>query len=903
MAIKVKHRKSLQTEFCFHNPEACNKNSCSTNKNFALLRSDISDIDKIQGCMFKGVGNSIKTILATIISDQREVFKEDFNMSDTTLKIITDETFQKVHTCVDQKIKNHTKNNTYRESFLKNAEPLFHINSNQFTEAIILCTKSIESNMAQVFATLLISNIDTVKNLSENNGKQSFYNEILNKGALNFAEKTTKKSIESCIEAQLEHTGLVKISVAACRPLVEMYTAKEVIAASLSKGLTAANIPILNNRALVNEYNTCANTAITRTENDMYNKNSKSPILDAKTANDYLSNNHEFYGCIKNSISRASKIMAKQGVTALYDEFNKDLISPEYLLELRPKITTIIQSCFDKKLNKIKSWPDFITANEEDFLKKTEKECTQAATEYTLPKIMIKEVGHILTPLNSSTISDLNLTKVTTDLKRKYGISLPAEKHEEILKLSYRRFLIRNPNKKVEDFIQSFVDSTQLSIVENIKNGIVEGIIEKDKGFNNLENLRADLSSQCLNDIYNLHKDSLALLITRINAMPKTDEPKVGLKTYFIDLLHNGFIHARSNNQYDDYIKKLNMACSNSKDLDKLSDLVDTNLGDDILISEIGTQVKTAFSGIAMEQCYDELKIMKIRISDKSAGILCSLNKVSEDDLDSLILNSSPKSDGVYLNFIGSRKNDSLDLVAKNFTEAKVQKLFGKNRNVLDYIYGNFSDIITNDSQKKEKLVIMAMENIFDDRSNNSFASDFIEIQLVAAIGLGGYKEAITEVNNNIDQLGVVDSLFSDRIVIKAKSSLDARWKPGGIKYYLNWKNLSEDKKRELTSSVINMNIFPRMNALVSKDESTKLAKNLRDKVVNHLSTHKVFENPEYKSKDKKSVTLRGVPLVIPSNNSEKLSFIEMLSHDITKEVTSSVKSDVYDDVINIIFD
>lgn len=894
----MSYRKDLKAQFCKKNPIECKKTGCNTNKNFGTLRSDIKDMGMIQACLFKGITNAIKPILSKIIKSQQEEFKDSFSMSDTTVKLMSEEAFKKIHQCTDKKIKSRA-NKEYPESFTDNIEALYFVNSKEYTQSILECSKGTERVLTGLFSKMLITNMPVVKEAFKGKNKVHIYDQTYNQKAYSFATKATEKALDKCLSAQKKRVTEVKTSAISCKPIIEMEVGKGIIKESLSQTMKKSKVLPKTNRIIVNSFNTCADFAILTATESMFNKSAYTPILDPKSADNYLNKNHEFNDCVKSSIVRVSKVVTEKTLQDMEVNLSSRLKDPLSFKYLTPKLKQKVTRCFEKKFETINSWGHFQAFNRDNGIEKLKDTCTEVATNYALPKIMLNETSITLNGLRDSGITEITTSDLSLALKKEYNLNvdLPSKNGDEkVILEAFKIYQKQNPKAAIEDFITKYSETAKKATVGEIGTGILDGLISESLPGFDFSDLRRTLPKSCLFNIFNDQQKNLDILIKKINEKSKgAPKPQKNLKVFFINLLQKGLIWSKQQGRYEGFIKKLSDMCTSPKKYRDLKMFAKAGIADDVILGVIEDKVHTALKENASNQCYDEIQRQDIKLETKLLERLCSTNLMSPSEhitfKKELLEGAISRDEKSILDFTLNRKRDFLKQIRSELGRNDLEEMFYKDREVLNYIYDNFDKVVLKEPKTMENLVLKSVDKIFKDKSKTSFASKFAENQIVSAIGITGLSKGKDTIKSEIQKLGFIKSMFKEKIKPEANNEFYKRWNHNGVSHYLNWEGTPQEKREELIEQLVTSNIMPRIDSKISDSQEAKRKDAMVLKIQNHVGTYPLFKNPKYKE------NLIGRARAVQNMHKvkKKLSFTEMLAHDLKTGVTQNVKESIWD--------
>ena len=899
----IKYRKNLEKDFCRTNPTECKKQGCGKTKNFGTLRKDIKDKNIVQACLFKGITLAIKPILKKIVLAQRDEFKDKFAMSEKTANKISDHAYNNIHHCADKKIKKLARKN-YTSKFTKNVEALYHVDTKEYTKAVLECSKQTELDLTKLFAKMMITNMEIVNKTFKDKKSVILFDEIYNKGAYDFADRAASNALSRCLSAQRERVGLTKTSAISCQPIIEMEAGKELIDKALESTMVKANVDILKTKTILKDFQSCTDRALASGAHSMFNKNSEHPIMNPEQGKEYLNKNHDFYECIQDSILKVSMEVTDQSLDDMENKLNSKepkLKNPLYFKSLKPKLKSIVSRCFNNKMSEIKSWKEFQDFNKSKGLENLKTKCTEIATNYALPKIIISETEEQLFPVVETKISDISISKIALMLKEKYKIKISQKSrngNEQIILEAFKKYQKINPGKDIEQFIKSYSKDAQIVTIDSIRDSILENVISNSKPGFDFSDLGEALPTSCLNTIYTDQRENLNKLIKMIKDAPKEKgAPKKNLKLFFSDLLQKGLIWSQQQGRYYEFVEKIKDLCQNPQNYKDLQSFAKMGIADDMIMNVIEVKVKEALTKAAVKQCYDELEKQNIRLPIQTQTMLCSEKPMTNQELKAfkqiLFSSASSPEERAILDFTLNRKFQFMYQIHNDIRRSDLEEMFYKDRTTLEFIYANFDKIASKNEETINKMTLISAKKLFEDKSPNSFASKFSENQIVSAIGITGIPQGKESIKAKVENLGLIKGIFKDTIKPEAKKEFFNRWNHSGVSHYLDWKNLPQVKRETMINELLRTNIHPRLDNSLTEDERDIKKLPMIVMVKDHVKNYKHFKNPKYNTKAigraKVSQKMKGVK--------EKLSFTEMIAHDINIGVKDTIIDSMLDSI------
>ncbi len=888
----IMHRKKIENAYCSKNKKACSMLGCKKIKNFLTLRSDITDMNKIQACLFKGIANSIRPLLKKIITVKKDSFKNDFDLSTNTVNSLSETAFNDLYSCTDKKVK-EISNKNYEEGFTHNIEALYHITTKEYTKVLSECSKNSEKELTAFFAKMMIINLEAVKKMFPSKVTKILHNKEVNVSTDIFAMKIAKKALNSCLMYQKKKVTIMKSSSIMCKPIIEMEAAKKLVASSLRLGMDEAKVPKQKITKIINKYLKCSSKAIEKANESYFNPKSKNPIVSIEDSNQYLNLNHSFFNCLPPAIESTSQAATFATLTEMEKEILPQLDDKDFFYKLKPEISKKVRGCFTNKIKNIKSWNSFLKFHDQDGVTKLKEKCTEKATEFALSTITVNETNKKLSMLRDLNLTAFTMKNISSLLKKSYQLkSKPATNDLKVVTEAYRSFPKKEDGSEVSDFVKDYTQKVQLNVLSDIRINILEELLKNSSPRYDFSDLEKSITPTCLNKLYEFNKENIKHITELIEKnTPANPEEKKDLKKYFIDVLQKGLIRSKESNRYEAFINNLNKICSRPEDFKDIKDLTMTGIADDIILGQLGERIRTYFINTAESQCYLELENEKISLKEKSKKELCSRTNSKDGPHEKFMAGLRKevltKSKWHFLNFISKRQRKSIKMIQEKLSQSHIDRLFYTNPGVLKDIFDHFDLIVSNDPKELEKVTIKAVNRLFEDKSISQFASDFVELQLVSAIGIKGLPIAKKEAEHRLSNLKFYENPFIGDIAIRTESELHKRWNFEGVAHYLNWNNLPDYKRKELINGLISSNIEPVINSNITDKRRIRREESYVKKVESHVKTFGAFKNPEYNSyPDQKT-----------------LSFSEKLAYDVKKSITEAVTESIEQSLRNTVKD
>ena len=905
---RIRQRKALEKEFCDNNKEECKKDECSSVKNLLTNRNDISDMEIIQACVFQSFHVALEPTLDKIIRGQKENLSQYIEMNEKAIKAVTDSSLKTLNQCADEKLRKKANQSrlTEESTYANDLEMLYNIHSDDFMKIITECSRLTEEAQIKDFIAIIIDQVTLVKKTFGTNEELEILGIKVDKGSHKFSEDIIAKALPVCNEAQFfrakKYPGQV-VSSLNCTPLVEMEAGQAIIEVTVKDTLKEYGIDH-NDNSIIEDMNSCVKKAKDNFLEKLLNKNHPKAILNSDDADKYLKENHEYYGCIKKTVLDITDLLANDVLDQTFADLGSDIKDIGYLKGLKGPIITRLKTCFKKELNTIATWPKFLEYNNDDGLTTLQNRCIEEVTEYALPKVIINE-----TKAQVAELYDIKLTSpqefdqiyiglldsIQKDMRTNYDLSIKANK-EKVLELAYIKYRDSHPYSKdiVNDFVNYFSEKAEPTIIAGVATPILDGVIRLGKPRYNFSNLKENLPPKCIASFYQQNTDKIDQLIKLIEKHEKPDaKPIEDLRAEFIDTVTLGLIRAKKQGRYNQLMQNLKKVCANPDNYKDLSKLVATGIGDDLLLSQLEETIIESFEEIAVKQCKESLSKhnLQLQILSYHQTQICEGKLTSHDQLEKIKKNinlyiTDPKSRSM-VDLILYRKYDTNKLIKDKMKDKGfIDKIFYKDRTTLDYIFKNFDTVIAGEPKISEQLEVIAVGQLFKDKTTGSFADQFVESQLVFSIG----DKAFEKVDAGIDKLlkDVENTSFwqspkkyatKDLIKAYAKPTFHELWNYEKIKEYIGMENTNIADRKKLVQSVYDNAVITELDSSVTESEKLNRSQILEDEIDAHLKANRIHNNPNFKRKK-----------IVSKDNKKYLNFEEKISYDIEDKVTEKVK-------------
>lgn len=856
-------RLGLKEEYCAANPSECDENSCTGSVNLMSGDPNTSDSQVVQGCVMESIFTSIKPLLNSLIVDQKEAFKDDFELTDEKVEIFTERTWDKLVQCSTKKVLNAQRLNpddysideiTHNRSLLQNTMP------NDFEAIVGACAEVAETSVSRDFVSQLLLNQPDLMNTFQDDELIERDGQMYPKALVDNVDGIIRGSFDVClakqnyiINVEQNRNSLVKTNPLLCTPHVEMAAAKLVIEKSLKDTIDKFNLNQSSSAFnALSLFNSCAREAITNAQNAIGANpaSTLTPINNESDATSYLEKNNDFYNCTENGIVKIAEIVTEKSIENISKEMAGQIQNISYLNGLKDDAANIVSSCFRNKLQReAGNWKKFGEFNAAGGLDSMQVECEKEATEYVLPKIIVKETGSLLLALKSEGVIKNNtevgniIARAAYDLRQKYGISLPSGiKSSEIVNYSLAKAYsahMQTKGNSIDSFISEYESITMSHSVDSIHDYLRAKVNQRVAPQNYNDFFQA-VSPECITKLYSKFKPEITEFIDDMNSMP-SDPNALSLIDTIIETVVSGVQYSKAlgSTAYANQKNKLKQVCRNMNSYSSPRQLAATGAFDFIIKSNIQKEVITTFEDLAVKQCREEIKSFVPSSTASERRNACRWSDPYNQRLarDRILQKTSTRKNEIP--FIYDRFDKMKDVIADHlkYTRKFNQTMFRENPSpIINYVYDNFSDVMTNKTSVKNRINGMVTEKLFADMSSTSFADDFAEVQLVSGLGIAGYSEARDGITvQSVDSsVGGWDwAVNKNKVVRKSKAILQQKWNPTEISRRFNWSGVSYSQRRKLITAMYNGNVRP---AALGQAENSDLA---ADAITSHVEDYK----------------------------------------------------------------
>jgi len=822
---KIHYRASLKINFCDTNPHLCPENSCSSSVNYLSLDETSTDTQRVQGCVVQSMTKSIKPYLEKIIEEQKETFKDDFDLTPKMTKSLSESTWSDLTSCLNDKLDS-------KESILDNPKALRSIDTALFEKYVGECGDFAQQKVSRKFVSLILLNNDALK-VAYSDGSSSV-DEYGIERSNNLIAVTQKVITDAYTPCMNSISGSKDATL--CTPSIEMKAASMVIEKSLSQK-NPENRPELN--LIIKEFRACTNQSLDNSFKNIQNSTSATPItskLDAKT---YLDRNPEFFRCIQTSIADSSYIIAGVEFEKTIGTSLERVKNKTYLKNQKSLVQAEIRECFNSELEKIgknKPWESFLTFNKNDGLTTLQNKCEKRATSLVIANVVIKEAISALDPLvsnkffnNRNQIFNI-LTIKANALKAKYSIEIPSSvKQNDRTHYIFRNALLSHlkEGKTTESFLDDITKNLESDTVGVIHQNLIQKVAEPQ--------FSSSFDKACLFGLYKITQTDTKPSDDPISMDKLTDYLKVGIKVY----------KEQGNLYYKNKMDEIKKECRDINKFSNNSEFQKSHFYELI----IKGQIQTLFKDQLQKGILDNLREKISELEDPYKDIkLLHANKM----LTSMekLLNNAMTSKRLYSNL---------------FTDNKVMKF------ALDNIEG----LLNSSESEKKGLSKILISKMFGDAD---FADSFVKIQVLGNFGVSAIEQTFEQATKGKKLLWGSITLGSNAGKKAAETYFNNL---ANIENLIDWERIPKSNRSIMINSVINDGVlatvekgtFPsKMNQFFSNKETQEKVDESVDRITNGYKNYS-------KNIEKEARNLAATFIVNPFTKAQRIEFFKAKLH------------------------
>lgn len=830
---RLASRKSLKKSYCQEHPSQCHGKSCDEKINLLSGDPSIEDSKVVQACVMKAVlTGGVRPLIGELISGQKENLKDMFELTPELSRNFSDKTYEQLLSCANKKLGSAQAGSSTNypdpanPPILTDLRLLQQTSPTEFEKTLKSCANVAQAEVAKDFFALALAEQDAFaqayKSSEGATDRQTMEREIQN---------ILASAYNPCVIKQENARPTAGSDPMLCVPAVEIAAASNVIQGQISQIFSAAGAKDTPEASLaLKEFEDCAQAARDSAQSALLAANGEhpTPINTPEDANDYLDNNNEFYSCAKKAVSAAVAVVGSETFDQSAREMEAQLQNPEYMRRLKNGAVAAAQICFDQKLAQQKNWREFTAFNEAGGLEQAKEECAQAAMDYTLPKVLMKETAEQMASLNEDNfiqgpgqVGDI-LAATAFELRRKYDLELPAGiKGDAVVEWSFAQahnLHSSSPNHNTESFVKEYSEIAMDHAVNSIHTNIKNAVLALPGAQAHAPFFEA-LSPQCLSKAYSQYSEEISNFTGGQNAPSEAD--KEPLLDMFAKTMLKGLEYQRGlgPQSYREKIRDIKNVCDNLEEKKDIESLLRSGAFDFMIKSSVQHIVDENFQKTALEQCSTDLAnelpqsafkdlIQQACAAQDSEGIRRAFARLSSQII-------SMKDEVNYekamrnLAFIKNRHLEMNDLIRSKLQDPKYidRTIFaGSPSPVLGTVYSNLSGVVQNDPQTMKELSLQVTRYLmFQNGTSTSFGEGLVKAQIQAGFGMSGYdqaREAITEEAVE-GALGWKDIIVNkDKVIRVGREGLEEKWTPAGIEEFISWDTINQRQKDSLVQNV-----------------------------------------------------------------------------------------------------
>ena len=866
-------RLQLKEQYCINHPDQCDENSCEGSVNLMSGDPDVSDAKIVQGCVMESIFTSIKPLLRSLIIDQKEAFKDDFDLDDSKVNIFTERTWESLVECSTSRVLQTQRLNPddfSKDEIVHNRELLQNTLPSDFESIVGVCAEVAETSVARDFVTQLLLNNPDLMNTFQDDELVERDGQMYPKSLVNNVDSIIRSSFDVCLARQnylinvVEASSLEKTNPLLCTPHVEMAAATLVIEKSLRD--TIEDFGLSQNTSAFNSislFRSCSQEAITNAQNAL----GRAPSADVphvinneSDATSYLENNNDFYSCAENGIVKIAELVTEKSIENISREMAGQIQNVGYLNSLKDDAANIVSACFRGMLQEnAGNWKRFGEYNAAGGLDQMQIECEKEATEYVLPKIIVRETGSLLLTLKGEDVIESNtevgniIARAAYDMRQKYNITLPSGiKSSDIVNYSLAKAYTEHmkvAGNSMETFVAEYEQIALSHSVESIHD-YIRRKVNRRVSPQNYNDFFESVSPSCVVKLYSKFTPEITEFIDVMNSVP-SDPDALSLIDTIIETIVSGVQYSKAlgSSEYADQKNQLRSVCNNINSYSSPAALANTGAMDFIIKSNIQTEVINTFEELAIDQCRDEIKQLVPSTTASERRNACRWSDPYNRNLARASIIRKSTYHKVELPFIFDRfdrMEKVIDTHLKN-TRRFNQTMFDQNPSpIIQNVYQNFTAVMSNDETIKNRINGLVTEKLFSSYISTSFADDFAEVQLVSGLGIAGYATARDGITpDSVDEsVGGWDwAVNKNKVVRKSKAVLKQKWTPAEVRRRFAWSSISSTQRRRLIRAMYDGNVRP---AAIGQEQNSNIA---AQAIENHVSNYTYSHGQSFSDK------------------------------------------------------
>ena len=784
---KIEERANLKSKYCEKNPKDCDPSlTCrETTTNLLTDQKGSKDTDKIKACIIESLTLSAKPLLKVTIANQKEAFKEHFNLTDELVNQYTDEAWTDLTNCLNKKIRNESKTEESVDIF-QDRKWLEAIKIESYKNHALSCASKTEDNVSETFIKkLLLENRTLATTFSERPKKSRLKSQKslkLNSELIAKVSEITQSSYKECLsyqyKLQIDNPNFKKTASLCARP-VEIKAATEVIERKI-QDMNKDNDSQINLK--IKEFRSCGNLAVKNSINNIGNDKSSTPITSSEDSDSYLKKNDDLFNCVQKSAGDIAFVIAEKELVKLHREKKSELQDPKYLLSLKKFAANETRSCVKKELlskskNKEGKWRGLNKANENGSLVKIQDICKNNIIAKISPKILRREATLKLRPL-----IDQGFIKDENEIKSILGSNLSIEK-------DIRKSL--KQKKSPEEVINQLKEKIEKDTISRTHGHLNQKIA--DTVFNQ------NFDSQCLYDIYKL--------MTKVPSTEKKSDMTLDQLAEFISTGLD-FYKGKKSPAYKDYLRGIKKECQEFEKFKTKEDFYKSEFAKLIIKGQIYKKFSEEFKSAVLGNMDNKIKTL------------------TPPHLDIKMIHANKMKDELNVFF---KKHLSQNAVNR--------QLFEGDTEIIDLTTSNIESILSKDQKVLTKITKKILTRMFEKESGpGSFSDDFTKIQIHGNFGISGIETTYSKASlGKSFDLGSIDLKVTQVELPKvtvgeaagAQASIDFFKEPQNIETVIDWEKIPQKTKDRMKTSILHNSILEAVNKREYSPSTSKKIKNI----------------------------------------------------------------------------
>jgi hypothetical protein len=548
-------RKELERKYCEKNPKICSSAGCSKQKNFFSLSPKPTDIEQIQGCIFKTFETLAEEFTGDLIDSNIEEMK-DLALSVEDKREVKQIGKAELRTCLAKKSIDY--NTTTPE---------------KFGNAIEECSQNVTR---AVVATIF----DKMKVFAEDSKSK--------------VDELMKSSFDPCIE-KIKKSPTASVSV--CSTMMEISAAQIILIESLQK--TAAENTSQEINGVIEQFKVCTDNVRTKAQNDL--PQDPAPVL-----------NQDFLVCSKTAIEDMAQKLSESLYSSTIKQNEDKIKDLVFAQSLAPQVSTLIKDCFKNGLSTVDTWKAFKEFNKIKGVDDLKRSCADKANAFALSNIIAHEAGSEIEKLKELNLisQDSSAQDVLREAAQSLApISLTVKKDQtpqKLLEQIYLEKVKENPDLTASEFIDDFKEAVTDTALVAVHKEIMAGILQRAhlRGFGSLPGLEQAFTPACLKELNDRFKDEFK--------NEDTSKPS-DLNKLIGEFVADGLIYARltSPKGYEEVLGGIKSICADVSAIKDPKDLLKDKRLDAFYKARIQNELIKSFTD-SMNESYqkglDEIK-------------------------------------------------------------------------------------------------------------------------------------------------------------------------------------------------------------------------------------------------------------------------------------------------------